>query len=404
MLNEIAAAIDRQNYRTAAQLLHEIEQDRPQDAWVVFYRGRLQEVAGQLEAAEQTFRQVLKLTTQVKLTNLSRQSIQRVQKIEQEQRQRALLQATQDPAGSEPGCLILKPMESEAKTAAAPRLARLLKLDPYTARLHLPSRGWRFYRSGPIGELQYYVQAMADIGVPAFCVPLAQIATIPLFRVTQLEANAQEAQVSCRDRGEQAGTLTFAWSEVKLWVEGSLPLFESVVDKGYWGLSTVRKEKTQDYAQVIDLHLPDRGCIVRFCDRTYHFPDVTSPPVPPPPPSGLRSLAGSGDRSKQGQSPPQGASSLAQAGAARGPSSPRSSVSLPSTHHQKWQRVLQQLQGPLQETETWKGFTAFAETVLDQDIFLEQIQPHLDLFRQADSPWDNAFQLYSSLAFIERFQ
>ena len=179
MLNDIAAAIDRQDYRTAAQLLRELEQDQPQDPWVVFYRGRLQEVAGQLEAAEKTFRQVLKLTPQVKLTNLSRKGIQRVQKIEQEQRQRALVQATQDPAGNEPGCLILEPMESEAKSAAAPRLARLLKLDPYTARLHLPSRGWRFYRSGPIGELQYYVEAMAEMGVPAFCVPLSRIATVP---------------------------------------------------------------------------------------------------------------------------------------------------------------------------------------------------------------------------------
>ncbi|MGA1265151.1 MAG: tetratricopeptide repeat protein [Prochlorothrix sp.] len=381
MLNEIAAAIDRQDYRTAAQLLRELEQDQPQDPWVVFYRGRLQEVAGQLEAAEKTFRQVLKLTPQVKLTNLSRKGIQRVQKIEQEQRQRALAQATQDPAGTEPGCLILEPMESEAKSAAAPRFARLLKLDPYTARLHLPSRGWRFYRSGPIGELQYYVKAMAEIGVPAFCVPLSRIATVPLFRVVQLEGNAQQAQASCRDRDNQAGTLTFDWSEVKLWVEGLLPLFESVVDKGYWGLSTVRKEKTQDYAQVVDLFLPDRGCIVRLCDRTYEFPNVS------------------------GNSPLKPGRSGQQLGRSESSPAPLSQPpQLPNTHHQKWQKFLQDLQEPLDQVQKLKGFTAFAETVLDQDIFLGQIAPNLDLFRQEDSTWDNAFQLYSALAYIHKFE
>lgn len=370
MLDRIAAAFEHQDYRTAAQLIRQMEQEQPQDPWVLFYRGRLQEVAGQLESAEKTYQQVLKTTTQVRLTNLSRQGIQRVQKIEQEQIKRAIDQAHSNPTSQQPACLVLEPLTPEAKLQAAPRFGRLMHLDPYTARLHLPSRNWRFYRTGTLGELQVYTQTLAEIGVPAFCVALSQIETIPLFRgqSLSLEGNGNPAQVICQNGEDQPGTLTFAWEEVQLWVEGNLPIFESVVDRALWGMGTVRKEKTQDYAHVVDLHLPERGCIVRLCDRTYDFSHLP--------------LAPSADRLSPGQE----------------------SSKLPQTHHQKWQQILGFLHQYLPQVETLTAFTSFAETVLDQDIFLEQVKPHLDLFRREESPWDNAFHLYSTLAFIRQFR
>ncbi|KKJ00638.1 hypothetical protein [Prochlorothrix hollandica] len=391
MINQLAAAFDRQDYRTAAQLLQTLEQDPQQqanpDPWVLFYRGRLQEVAGQLDSAERTFQRVLKLTTHLRLTNLSRQSIQRVQTIEREQRQRALAQATADPASGEPGCLVLQPVDPELKAQVAPRLGRLLKLDPYTVRLQLPTRQWRFYRTGAIGELRFYVQAMAELGVPAFCVPLSRINTLPVFRVTQCQTEGQTAQFTCQSHTDEPGTLTVGWDEVKLWVEGLLPLFESVVDRGYWGLSTVRKDKTQDYAQVVDLHLPDRGCIVRLCDRTYVFPGYVFPDAPPTATDPPR--------------PDQPSPSLGRSPTA--PLQAKAGNTLPGTHHQKWVQILTTLRQQLPHLEPWTAFNAFAKTALDHTIFLEQIPPHLHLLRREDCPWDNAFHLYSTLAHIQSF-
>ena len=168
------------------------------------------------------------------------------------------------------GFLILEPIEGDARPVAAQNFARIMGLDAYTARLQLPSRGWRLYRTGAIGELTWYGQELRKAGIPAFWTSLESLQKLRVLRVDYLQGVSPGATVVCQNEADQTGTLTFDWAEVSHQVEGLLPIFEDVVDLNS-RKKLVRKEKTQDYVQVLDLHLLKRGCILRFCDRTYKF-------------------------------------------------------------------------------------------------------------------------------------
>jgi len=98
-----------------------------------FYLGRLHEVSGKWSTAQKVYRQLLG-TTNAKITQ-ARQGLQRLEVIEQEQRQRAIAQATADPSNAELGLLVLEPVASEIRTVAAQKFAQIMQIDPYTARL-----------------------------------------------------------------------------------------------------------------------------------------------------------------------------------------------------------------------------------------------------------------------------
>jgi len=57
-------------------------------------------------------------------------------------------------AESDPGVLILDVLAPEQRQLAAQRFGRIVNLDAYSARMLLPSRGWRLYRMGAISELK----------------------------------------------------------------------------------------------------------------------------------------------------------------------------------------------------------------------------------------------------------
>lgn len=358
MIDQVAAAFDRQDYRTAAQLLKAWRKQSPQDPWVQFYIGRLHEVSGKLEAAETVFRQLLRDTVNPKLTAQARQGLQRLEAIQKARRQEAIAQATADPLNAEPGYLILEPIRPEDKSLAAQNLARIMKIDPYTARLQLPSRGWRLYRTGAIGELQLYGQELQTAGIPAFSAALAAVQKINVFRVNYFQSVAPQATVVCQNEADQLGSLTFDWSDVTQRVEGLLPIFEQVVDLDVHQ-KLQRKEQTQDYAQICDLHLPSRRCILRLCDSNYQFQQGV-----------LLSASAHPQASAQG------------------------------TTRRHWNSLIEFLNQQLPQVPVWSGFTTFAETVLDQTEMLSHIQPHIGLFRRTETDWDPAFQLYSALVFL----
>lgn len=89
--------------------------------------------------------------------------MQRLQEIELEERKQAIVQATSNVSDTEFGVLVLEPISNELKTQAAQKFAQIMQLDPYSARLVLPSRGWRVYRSGAIGELKFYGQQLQKL-------------------------------------------------------------------------------------------------------------------------------------------------------------------------------------------------------------------------------------------------
>jgi len=355
MFESIEAAFDRQDYKTAAHLLKPLRQQNPDHPFVQLYVGRLYEESGKLTAATAAYRQILQVVTNPKVVSQARQGLQRLEAIAQAQKVEAIAQATADPNNAKIGFLILEPIEGDAPQAAAQNFARIMKIDPYMARLQLPSRGWRLYRTGAIGELAWYGQELRKAGVPAFWTSLESLQGLRVLRVNYLQGVSPNATVICQNEADQTGTLTFDWAEVNHRVEGLLPIFEDVVDLDS-RKKLMRKEKTQDYVQVLDLHLPKRRCILRFCDRAYQF--------------------------QQGVIFEQDAMPNHQA-----------------TTRMRWNALTQFLGDRLAAVPSRSDFIPFAETTQEHLAFLQDFPTHINLLRKAPTYWDAAFQLYSGLIF-----
>jgi hypothetical protein len=339
--------------------LKELLKQSPHDPWVQLYTARLQEVAGKFDTAEETYRQLLRNATNSKLVIQSRQGIQRVEDRRRERRQQAIAQTTSDPSNSEPGFMVLEAVTGDDRGTAVQNFARVMKLDAYTARMLLPSRGWRLYRSGSVGELQVYGQELLDAGVPVFWVPLPQLQKIQVFQVSYFQSISPRVNVVCRNEHDQLGTLTFDWSEISQRVEGMLPVFEQVLTLGYRD-RLERREATQDYSHFCDLHLPGRRCILRLQDTQYDFHQGIS--VVP-----RQGTVGKLDR---------------------------------NTIRTNWNHLLELLNQQLPNQPVWADFTTFAETASDFTIPLRRLKPHIHLLRHSESHWDSAFQLYSGMMFL----
>lgn len=357
MLSRVVAAFERQDYDTAAKVLQQLLKDSPQDPWVQFYWGQLHEVSGDLEAAATIYQQLLRHTINSKIMTLARQGWQRVEDLLKQQRQQALAQATADPINTQIGVLVLEPVPSEIKTVAAQKFAQIMQIDPYTARLVLPSRSWRLYRSGAIAQLRFLGQQLRACSVPCFWATLAQIQKIRVFQVNYFQSATPDATVVCQNEQGQLGSLTFNWSEVSQRVTGLLPIFEQVVDLNVRG-KLQRKTQTQDYAQFCDLHLPNRNCILRLCDRSYQFHH--------------------GMMLCEQQSQP----------------------SSQMTTRINWNHLISFLDKQ-HSGAIWSDFTPFAQTALEQIDSLGDFESHIHLLRRDETPWDWAFHLYSGLVFVK---
>lgn len=356
MQDRVNAAIENGDYRAAAQLIQAWKQQTPKDPWLALAIARYQEGTGRWEAAEKTYLRALRQGTIPKLMAQARQGIQRVQGHLARAREEALETAKALPGNEAPGLLCLEPVDAAVRQEAAQGLAKVMQVDPYTARMQLPSKEWRLYRLGPIGELQYLGQSLIQAHTPAFWIKHAALKEIQTFRVDYFRSVQPQAMVICQNAQGQLGEISFQWSEVTQAVFGLIPLFESVVDRGPWG-KLERKEKTQDYAEVLDLHFHGRRCILRLCDRAYQFrhgnPLAATPPGSNPSPS-ARPL---------------------------------------------WNDLLthiqQQITGPI-----YREFTSFGEGALEFIDLMPSLPHQVPLSRRQESPWDPAFHLYSGLRFL----
>lgn len=355
MLDRVAHAFDQQDYATASRLLKQWLQDSPQDPWAQLYVGRLQEVTGKSESAERVYRRLLRQAAdRPKLVAQARQGLQRLEVRQNEQRQQAIAAALQTENGSELGCLVLEGVAGEARQGVLESFAKSMKLDLYHARTIFPSRGWRLYRLGPIGELQVYQQELEQAHVPASCLAFAALQPIQVFQVEYFQALAPQPIAVCRNADNQLGAIPFHWSEVRHQVEGLLPLFERVIDLGYRN-QLERKEQTHDYARLYDLQLPQRRSILRLYDRRFAFDRCAS-------------------RSLWQQEPTP-------------------------TNRIRWDRLLRFLVAQLPEAKCWKEFPLFAETAADFAEPILRLSAHSPIARDSDCYWDAAFHLYSSLIF-----
>jgi hypothetical protein len=350
MLEQVAAAIEQKDYKTATKLLKQLLKETPDDPWVKLYVAKIQEATGKHQEAEKIYRKLLRNTTNTKIVTQARQGLQKLQEIAEEQRKRAIFQATSTTNDTEPGVLILEAISNELKTEAAQKLAKIMQIEPYNARILLPSRGWRLYKTGAIGELKFYGEQLQQNGIPCFCSTLAAIAQIQVFQVKYFEKVGSQLTIVCMNQSQQLGSLTFARSEVKARVKGLLPIFEEVVNLSN-RLQINRKTETQDYTQFCDLHIPGRKCILRLHDSSYQF--------------------------KQGIE--------------------FTSDEDTNTLRINWNNLTYWLDEQLPQVKIWSDFTPFAEPILDQNEMLSHIKPHTHLFRREVSNWDPAFQLYSGL-------
>jgi hypothetical protein len=354
MIEQVATAFERQDYHTAARLLKQLLKESPENPWVQFYVGRLHEVSGKRQNAEEIYRQLLKGTNNAKILMQARQGLQRLQDIEQEEKQRAIAKATSEPNNAELGVLVLEPISNELKSKAALKFSQIMQIDAYTARLVLPSRSWKLYRTGQVGELKYYGEQLQKAGISCFWATIAEIQKIQVFQVKHFAESGTQATVVCRNQANQIGSLTFNWSEVKAQVVGLLPIFEEVVDVDA-RRKLIRKTQTQDYAQFCDLHLPGRHCILRLYDNGYEF----------------------------------------QQGIEITPQPTQNTIRI------NWNSLIDWLKQELPQVKVWSDFTPFAETILDQTEMLGNIQSYIHLFRRERTNWDPAFHLYSGLVFLQ---
>lgn len=364
-IKEVATALEQKNYQKAAKLLKQLQKQHPQNPWIELYIGRWYEETDKLESAEKFYRKLLKDATNPQVVVQARQGLQRIETIEKNRQQQAIATAKSDPKNIEPGILILEPVSKENKQEAAQNLARIMKIDPYTARMQLQSRGWRIYRLGAIGELKIYGEEMLKVGIPAFWAKISDIEQIHIFRVQYFESISPQATIVCLNEQDKMGSLNFKWSEVVAQVEGLLPIFMKTMDYDPRRRSQKirHKEMTQDYANILDLHLPSRRSIIRFCDQNYQYQTGVT-------------------LSTQTQEQPL-------------------SISRTTTNRTKWNELVNTLHQKLGKVKKWSDFTAFGETITrDYTQLLSRLKSNVDISRKAETTWDPAFHLYSTLVFL----
>ncbi|WP_293351439.1 MULTISPECIES: tetratricopeptide repeat protein [unclassified Microcoleus] len=375
-IHEIATALESQDYKQAAQLIKQLQKESPENPWVQYYIGRYYELTNNPDKAQTTYKQILRDITNPKIVSQARQGIQRIETAQQNLRQQAIETAKNDPSSLEPGLLILEPVSPEDKPAAVQNISRIFKIDAYTTRMQIQSRGWRLYKTGPIAELRIYGQELLNAGIPVFWATLADIKNIQIFRVQHFQSLSSPAVV-CKDNLDRLGSIEFNWSEVSQRVEGLLPMFIEIMDysPNRRNEQFRHKEITQDYAQICDLHIPSRNSILRICDQSYEFKqgvDFTQ--------SSATSVASPQSKNKTSR-------------VKKSPQMPQSTTRI------NWNHLLEIFDQQLDVT-VWSEFTPFAETVLDYTHMLSKIESHVDVERKSETPWDSAFQLYSGLAFL----
>lgn len=369
MLEQVASALNCRDYPTAARLIAALVAQRPDDHQVQLYAAQLQEATNKLDNALEMYRLLIQHAINIKITSEARQGIQRVEQLQAQIQANALTLARSGIEDNiEPGFLVLEPMSPEHKQVVAQRFATIMNLDPYSARLQLPSRGWRLYRLGQMGELEFYRDQLQQAQIPCFCVSQHDTQQMYTFRVSHFQAFHPQPTIVCTDDRAELRTFNFNWSEVTQIVTGMLPIFEEVVEIDARN-RTYRKPKILDYVYIYDLQLRDRHSIFRLCSQTYNFCEYKQSIAQ----NGHQLTGDFKDRSLNSQP-------------------------LPLTSRDNWKNLVSQIHEQVWDIPTQSNFTPFAETAIGYPELLQRINPHIELLRRADSNWDRAFHLYSTLA------
>jgi hypothetical protein len=380
MLEQAADALDRQDYHTAAKLIALLSAQRPEDLQVQLYAAKLQEATDRVDLALPTYRLLLQQAVNPKIVAEARKGIERIAQIDKIQTKSQAKELDIALVGEsteriELGFLVLEPMSADHKQAAAKKFAAIMNIDPYSARLQLPSRGWRLYRVGQMGKLAWLRDRLLAAEIPCFCISQQDTQHAFVFQVSHLPSFYPQAEIVCTDDRSELRTFNFEWSEVTQVVTGILPIFEQVMEIDARN-RTHRKPKILDYINICDLQLRDRRTIFRLCSQTYNFSEHK------------QSIA-------QNRHPLKIESNNS---AREDLGSFLNGQKMPTTSRDNWRNLISQISEQISEHQTQDSFTSFAETAIGFPELLQRIDPHLELLRRADSLWDRAFHLYSTLS------
>jgi tetratricopeptide (TPR) repeat protein len=379
MLEQAADALNRQDYQTAAKLIAELVKQQPDNHQVRLYAARLHEATDKRDNALEIYRLLLQQAIDPKITAEARQGIERIDRIQaQIEAHVRVCERAGIEDNQEPGFLVLEPMSLDHKQVIIPRFAKIMEIDPYSARLKLPTRGWRLYTVGTMGELEFYYNRLVQAEIPSFCVSQQDTQRFFNFRVNYFQSFEPQAAIVCTDDRTQLHTFKFNWSEVTQMVMGMLPIFEEVVEIDNRN-RTYRKPKVLDYIHVCDLQLRDRRSIFRLCSQTYDFCDFKQLIT-----QNRHQLTGDLNNESIGNS------------------SLLNGQQLQLTSRDNWKNLMAQIHDRVSGVPIMNEFTPFAETALGFPELLTHINPHLELLRRSDSAWDRAFQLYSTLSMCKR--
>ena len=347
---QIATALEVCDYKQAARLLKQWQASEPTNPLLRLYAAQLQEKTNRLEAAEKNYLKLLKQSPNNRVMGQARTGLQRVQEQQSLQKSTALQRARETDGGDEPAILAIAAPPLPQREQAIKGISQVFNLDLYTARQKVPNAGFRLYRAGTWGETNYYRQVLEKKNVLTLSAKIEDIKSLQTFQICYFEELSQPTVV-CKNNEGQIGKIAFCWSEVSARAMGQLPIFEQVVDLAPWG-KTKHKEQVQDYIQVVDFHLLDRGIVLRLCDRLYKY--------------------------QQGS---------------------KLSAQRELNSRILWNQLIAQISAVTRSPQ-YNDFTRFGEGALEFIDLLPAIAPNLDIDRRAPSQWDVAFQLYSGLCYF----
>lgn len=353
MFEEVKLAIDKGNYDQAKEILNKLAIEDQNNLWIKYYQSLILEKEGNLKEAETNYRQIIKdsIYPDSHLIKLIRDSIERIVEVYQQIKETKFNEFKNIENSEDLAVLILEPVSLDKKKVLAPKLAKIMNIDNYTATLQIPTRSWRLYKTGNLGELNYWHSELSQVNIPCFYERIKNVNQIPVYQAKYIIEDSEQVTILIENKEEKEQEIIFKWEDINNKVEGLIPIFESTLHYDSKGKS-YRKQSILDYAQFYDLHLLSQNLILRFSNNFYKFDQ------------GLH-------LTKQEK-----------------------------TSKEKWQILADFFAHKMPNKPLWSDFNLFGEGVIQFPEMLKQIEANINLFHREKNIWDEAFQLYSGLIFL----
>lgn len=354
MFQEVKLAIDNENYDQAKEILTELAMEDHNNLWIKYYQSLISEKEGNLKEAETNYRQIIKdsIYPDPHLIKLIRDGIERIVEVYKQVKEAKFNEFKNIENSEDLAVLFLQPVTLDEKKVLAPKLAKIMNIDNYTATLQIPTRSWRLYKTGNLGELNYWQSELSQVDIPCFCQRIKNVNQMLVYQAKYIVQDSEQVTILIENKQATEQEITFRWEDINNKVQGLIPIFESTLHLDVKDSSS-RKQSILDYAQFYDLHLLSQNLIIRFSDNFYKFDQ------------GLH-------LTKQEK-----------------------------TSKEKWQILVDFLANKMPNKPLWSDFTLFGEGVIQFPEMLKQVEANIHLFHREENIWDEAFQLYSGLIFSQ---